>query len=439
MEYSRRRVLEIGTGALAAVAGCSAFDDSSDDAVNGSPADDSVELLTFTESVPPEIRDRTRRAYGRTRDIVGTGLTEEITVEVTNPSLQEWSGQLSQLDRYTMIATNREYPTDVLPSAFGTGSGSDIWLAHPDHAVEIGERFDEHFPVDMDRYDLSNIPDGRIIAHELAHAIQYQNWELNRQDGSPDARAATTTVLEGTAEYVGQRYMSNCLDGEYDPCTVVEFWAGPLQAPAWLVGRRLPYVNGMALAHHVVDRGGWDRLIEVHAEPPQTAWAAMFPEQYLDEGLALEEVSQPPAPDGWTLDISTRLGVTSLYEKLAHLDAAWPSDPEAQVSDDLASTAYVDAVYRSSLLEGWRGDDFRVYVDPNQRLAYRWRIAFETAGGADAFAEAIAGGYDRIGSRASWGWQFENWAAAVDRDASAVVLSQAVSPEKLSTVRAPLV
>jgi hypothetical protein len=413
--------------------------------LDADPADKGVDasVLQFAESVSPEIRERTERALARAQAVAGETIEDEVTFRVIDLDLESLAPTFSGTESIIAKATHREEPPAGFPGEFGrySAGSEDIWLLSPQTVDQLVDLLEEETPVDLSEFSFEGFPDGPIIAHELAHAIQYDVAAVERGGPAEDDWQGGQTVVEGTAEYVAGIYRAHCNDGTFEDCRPLEYWVSATQTPLWGLYQRLPYINGMVLAHRILSRHGWENLWSYHEDSPKTAWAGMFPETYLDSGITITMPTQPSLDtDSWNRVESDRLGVTALYEKLAYLGAVSPTDSEAQLEGSITELAAIKSMYRTALLEEWRGDEFRGYERGNyEEIAYRWRVNFRSKRASSEFVTAVAAGYDRRGSPEGATWNLDGGAAAVDQDGSAVVLSWTPTASALEQIRGPLV
>jgi hypothetical protein len=464
MEVSRRRALALWTGALAATAGCAGlFDDQSDESTDDDASDngtaddggsgdddggeddengsddrrDPSEILQFADSVSPEIQDRSLLALDRGLDLIDGEPPNTIEIRVLDIDPSEIDINYSGTTEIIATATHREEPPVGFPGELAFYSNGQVTL-YSQRARDIAvELLIDELPVEPPADAFESYPDEPLIAHEFVHAIQFN--EVDPGGGtSTDGSNAATSVLEGTADYVAGRYRGRCSAGTFDPCADRDIWFSATQVPLWGLYQRMPYINGAVLAHRIREREGWEGLWAAHESPPETAWAAMFSEAYLDSGIT---VQNPPLgqlnAQEWGRQTRDTLGVNALYEKLAYLGQVWPTDEEAQLSGSITEETLLTELYRTELLRGWRGDTFEGYRhESTDEIAYRWAVQFDSETSAEAFADAIATGYSDRGSRNGDRWSLPGSAAAVDREGSRVHLTGAPTAEDLALFRA---
>ncbi len=149
-----------------------------------------------------------------------------------------------------------------------------------------------------------------VLAHELAHAIADQNYNLSRYikrgRKSDDGSSARMAVMEGQAtwlmsEYLARRMgqslkdspamvaaMSNLSDTESGQYPV--FDNSPLYLRMTLI---FPYTKGMLFQNAVYQRDGQHGFAEVFLKPPISTQQILHPEKY----FAGVKPTQPELPD----------------------------------------------------------------------------------------------------------------------------------------------
>jgi hypothetical protein len=148
-----------------------------------------------------------------------------------------------------------------------------------------------------------------VLAHELAHAVADQNYNLARfiKQGrkSDDGSTARMAVMEGQAtwlmsEFLARRMnkslkdspgmaeaMSSMSDNSNSEFPV--FDKSPLYLRLTLV---FPYTKGMMFQHAVFDRDGQQGFAEVFQKPPSSTQQILHPEKYF-EGVKPTEPALP--------------------------------------------------------------------------------------------------------------------------------------------------
>jgi hypothetical protein len=230
-----------------------------------------------------------------------------------------------------------------------------------------------------------------ILAHELAHAIQDQHFDLQQllpdAPDNADRSAAIQALVEGDALVTQLRWGRQFLTpGE--KLSLGEDTSdapGSLAAPPLVVRTALsfPYTDGAAFVHLMLDRGGYAAVNQAFQEPPQSTEQVLHPAKY----VAREGARQVRMPDlagalggSWRTvrsNVLGELGIRVLLEQF--------SGPEA---------AAVGA-------EGWGGDVYAVLEDSGGRVTVAintlWDSESDAAEFYNAFLSTVPG---RFGSAA---------------------------------------
>jgi len=222
---------------------------------------------------------------------------------------------------------------------------------------------------------LENSQNRVILAHELTHALQDQNFglmklplEIKNNDDEADAASA---LIEGDATLVMSQYMAGDFSWRSLTDTVTYSATQSMEqlrrAPHYL--RRMlvfPYIDGQKFCAAVYERGGFAALSAVYADPPSSTAQILHPEKYFKE--TREDPIRVVFPDT-TFQGQKPLEDNVLGEMACQLLFAG-ADPNG--ADQIAA--------------GWRGDRYLVF-DGGKCLV--WTSVWRSAEAANAAAAAI--------------------------------------------------
>ena len=149
-----------------------------------------------------------------------------------------------------------------------------------------------------------------VLAHELTHALQDQNFDITRfLDGARSNQDATTARQAVSEGYATAAMMQSMLGGidlsqlpSLEPLLAgvvgkqMEDFPAFTNAPFFFRFQALfPYTRGMGFVQAGLARGGWKKLSELFAHPPSTTKEIFEPQFYFD-GEKLPVISLPPPP-----------------------------------------------------------------------------------------------------------------------------------------------
>ena len=246
---------------------------------------------------------------------------------------------------------------------------------------QIGAFYDQHSQelFTFSGQTLSNSQNRVILAHELTHALEDQQFNLSRlpleTKGNDDRALAASALVEGDATLVMNRYMTGNLSAAVIKESLASAFTTDVRqlaaAPRYLRETLLfPYMRGLNFCQTLYDQGGWDVLAEAFRHPPASTAEILHPERFLASprtepvavSFARTDVrGQEPVDD----NVLGEFGVRQLL-------AAWLKD------DQLAARAAA----------GWRGDRYLVYGNW-AASSYVWRTCWQDQKDAARFLIAM--------------------------------------------------
>ncbi|MFZ4693516.1 MAG: hypothetical protein ACOYMV_00140 [Verrucomicrobiia bacterium] len=219
-----------------------------------------------------------------------------------------------------------------------------------------------------------------IVAHEVVHALQDQNFNLGalplKRKDNDDAALAAAALVEGDANYhMGVYLRTHFRVGELlgDLRFVFSQQTNKLlSAPAFLRETLLfPYQEGRSFVAELHARGGVEAINRAFVQPPQSTEQVLHPEKYLAG-------NDPPKPvlvnlkpgSGWRWiheNVVGELGVRAYLTPLLDLDRA------------------------SRVASGWGGDRYVLYEvsEPSGGWVLVWKTIWDTPGDAREFFNAM--------------------------------------------------
>lgn len=465
MGSSRRRIIALGL--IGALSGCltggddaddeaiGVEDDSASDGIDSADSADTANvddhnatqaLLEFDEDVANDHRSRAIRALGRTLDIVDGELAGEVYVafetheiaEVISPPEQSDGSDPSGPDPYGHVLLRDEPALTRFPfEARYSAESRQVTISLPSDRQAALDAIEAYFPTDVPEDAFVAFPSDPIWAHEFTHAVQFDTIDQGGStDSTVDSRNAWVTIEEGTADYVAARVRSRCIDGTDEACDLLGFQMTPEAIPPFFLPVSIPYVNGTVFAHFVLESGGWEQLWNYHRDPPETAWAGMFPEQYLESGIDLRSPTVEKPDSEWAVVRELQFGVNPIFELLVNLGVISTSPADGNLPGAVTETIVHEYMFRTDLLAGWRGDQLFTYERAgDEAVGYQWVIAMDSKADATALERAFQEGYENRGSEGAVGWKLEEVVVAIESSGPDVELWMATSDAALADLR----
>ena len=238
--------------------------------------------------------------------------------------------------------------------------------------------------LDSEQGDGDELPpwDSLIYAHEFAHALQDQHYDLEAlidqagESDNYDLQLAMDALIEGDASKVTFDYFDR-MTQDIDSRALEEM---ALQAEIEMSSRQtaesipaiieesfmFPYEAGRKFVDYIVKKLGWAGVDRAFREnPPQSAEHILHPWRYLDGDLPLE---------------------VSLPDPSAVISGDW-----RPVYDNAAGEFYLRQHLETQLpaplvTHGWGGDRLRLFTDEaSDGLLWIWQLAWDSPKDADRF------------------------------------------------------
>lgn len=154
-------------------------------------------------------------------------------------------------------------------------------------------------PIAARKLDDGGMLEETVVIHELAHAMQDQNFGIGAKDfalrADTDAAFAYHALLEGEASLVMMAYLIEKGGADFDALVRQDKFANALAMAAegdksidastpryFAEALRFPYIDGLRFVIAAYRRGGWQELDRVHADPPRSTREILHPEDYLE-------------------------------------------------------------------------------------------------------------------------------------------------------------
>lgn len=229
-----------------------------------------------------------------------------------------------------------------------------------------------------------------VIAHELTHALQDQNFNIGatlvQARDDDDRSVAMSAVVEGDATLAAFGFVAGRIDDQvldvfvkHIPDMEKEFAGKTREVP---LGVREPfiftYMYGARFVAEAYHRNGWNGVNALYAHPPQSTQQILNPWMYFDRSTSRPEVhlaGYEKVLKGWK-----RAEVSTLGELLLRVL--------------IQSTLGKDSSY-VALANAWSGDS-TVILARGESVTILWMVAFANAESAATFAAAYGNALDKI-------------------------------------------
>ena len=246
--------------------------------------------------------------------------------------------------------------------------------------------------------------DQMVMAHELHHALQDQNFALDRWfdvlGDHEDRIQGYKSLIEGEAQLVGMTYLFEKMGrGKVDMKQLNRMQEMMLKmspqgakfrkVPAYLIENMMfPYTQGAEFVQDLQRKQGWAGISKAFYDPPASSEQVLHPEKYYDRDEPLE-IS---LPKGLAKILSEKKeGLDELYENTLG---------EFNVSLILRALGVKKAAANQAAT-GWDGDRFvGLRVKEGDRLVVIWLSTWDSEQDAAKFERVYRGALARKGSSA---------------------------------------
>jgi hypothetical protein len=229
-----------------------------------------------------------------------------------------------------------------------------------------------------------------LLAHELTHALQDQNYglqdQLDKLKNNSDREIALKSVAEGDATLAGFAYIAGRMDNSI-AATLTDhlrdlpetFAAQSKDTPEGLSYPLIfQYSDGTRFVSEAYKRGGWRAVDALYLKPPQSSQQIINPELYFDHPLAPAEV-QPG-------------GYQSNLKDWKEADADTFGELSLQL---ILQLGYGKDAPEVALARKWAGDRM-VVLSRDGDIAVLWIVAFRDDDSAGRFEQSYRALLDRI-------------------------------------------
>jgi len=245
--------------------------------------------------------------------------------------------------------------------------------------------------------------DDMILAHELTHAMQDQNFDmgarLRRMLDNSDAVLAFKSLIEGDATLAGFAYVRGGMDESLADFITAHLTDLPQVSAA--KDKNVPdalsvpflfqYAEGTAFAREAYRRGGWDSVDAAFRNPPESSAQIIDPELYFDH---------PTHP--------VRIKIGGYEKGLAGWNKVLEDTYGELALRLILMTSFGRDASQVEVAHRWAGDRM-VVLSRGKEQTVIWMVAFNDEQGASLFANFYHQTLDRVnGAQDAQGGADEN-------------------------------
>ena len=298
--------------------------------------------------------------------------------------------------------------------------------------------------------------DEEILAHELGHAIQDQQFNLSQYERpTVDKDKGKLGVIEGDVHLIEHEYLRACEADLWDePCITQDDAPGAAgEPPSWGLYFKdfQPYSDGPNFVEHIYESGdGWESVNDLYDEMPDSALYTVYPEKFGEVETVDVEVPDESTDEWERITIEDQLtgeelaadtigvsGITGVF--------AGP-DPRSESVLSIQQLVNQDPTnpqnYAHDETEGWRGDSLVAYSTDEENKAAVWQLEWASEADAEPFVESygealeIHGGeaVDGDGNIYEIGTDTFEMAAAIEHEGETVTIVTAPTVDDLDDV-----
>jgi hypothetical protein len=245
--------------------------------------------------------------------------------------------------------------------------------------------------------------DQMVMAHELHHALQDQNFGLDRWfevlGDHEDRIAGYKSLVEGEAQLVGMTYLFGKMGrGKADMKQLNRMQEMMMKMspqgrkfakvpPYLLENMMFPYTQGAEFVQALQRKEGWEGISRAFSDPPASTEQVLHPEKYFTQR---DEPKEIMLPNGIRKILGGEKGSTELYENTLG---------EFNVSLILRALG-VKKPAANRLVSGWDGDRFAGFETKDGRVVVVWLSTWDSEAQAKTFESAYRAALTRKGSTA---------------------------------------
>lgn len=220
----------------------------------------------------------------------------------------------------------------------------------------------------------------RVLVHELTHALQDQNFSLNRrlrESFNGDRVLAFRAVAEGDATLAEFGYLFGGMNEGFASYAnhrlrgkIKQTRANLSDVPRFIADRFLfQYFSGTSFVSLLLDEYGWDGINHLYASPPQSTEQVLHPEKYLYE-------PDPP----------TRVNINDLASLFSSEWEAIGNNTLGEVMVRCLFNGFLSPGETEAVGNGWDGDRYWAFRR-GEEISFVWVTVWDSNDDAREFVQ----------------------------------------------------
>jgi len=308
--------------------------------------------------------------------------------------------QNTKYEALFMVPEDESYFSDLIQNQ--GGSAAAFYTSQGIPPLDVGEG---EIAIIVEEAGRASKFSESTLGHELVHRLQDTNLGvIDEFRGGPTEEAANvnTSLTEGEATLVGQRYAQRCGE-EWDCIPEPEGGAGSIldfENPALVMLDLGPYSETAELFAAAYERGGPDAVTAIYEDPPVSTEQLLHPEKYPDD-VPTEIEYTDTSSDEWSMQtFDNGVNYATFGEMGIFVMLYYPSlDERREVVSGMGVNYPFFGVSPPSRYDfthpastGWDGDKMFIYTRDDSaetnETAYVWETRWDSPEDAREFAEA---------------------------------------------------
>jgi len=356
---------------------------------------------------------RTAARFEAMRCIAATEGVPPVDIQTRDEFQESQSTFYENIPQKDRLADNAIFETMLMISS--EENSSDLREANRGEVVGGFYNFEQDRIVVVSDTPESLQIDEEVLAHEIGHAVQDQQFNLSQYERpTTDIDKGILGLIEGDVDLIEYRYLQACDEGRWEqPCATQESDdegddSGDLPSWGLYFQSFQPYNDGPAFIQQLLNEefnGDWEQVNAMYDDPPRSALYSVFPETYEEVELADVEVPDR-STDDWeriTFNGSVNydtVGVASIsamfktptYETGGNFEGIYAIEDILNTGPSGAIDDFKPLNYDHPETEGWRDDKIYTYRNDANETGAVWKLEWTSEEAMQPFID----GYEEL-------------------------------------------